>query len=156
MRIKWDYLHKAPHPYISIYLRVCAQSLSRVQLFMTLWTIAHQAPLSVGFFRQEYWSGLPFFSSRASFRPRDWTRVSCVSYISSWVTRWAIRKGPISILVNVYYYHYPHVTDWWLLQRLVRHWYLIILFFHKILLHQLTTFSVFLLITYCHNRGILA
>jgi len=31
---------------------------SRVQLFATLWTIAHQAPLSVGFSRQEYWSGI--------------------------------------------------------------------------------------------------
>ena len=34
------------------------QSLSRVQLFATLWTIAHQAPLSMRFSRQEYWSGL--------------------------------------------------------------------------------------------------
>ena len=33
---------------------------SHVQLFMTPWTVAHQAPLSVGFSRQEYWSGLPF------------------------------------------------------------------------------------------------
>ena len=33
---------------------------SRVQLFVTLWTIAHQSPLSMGFFRQEYWSGLSF------------------------------------------------------------------------------------------------
>ena len=32
---------------------------SCVQLFVTLWTIAHQAPLSMGFSRQEYWSGLP-------------------------------------------------------------------------------------------------
>ena len=32
---------------------------SRVQLFATLWTVAHQDPLSVGFSRQEYWSGLP-------------------------------------------------------------------------------------------------
>ena len=32
---------------------------SHVQLFMTLWTIALQAPLSMGFSRQEYWSGLP-------------------------------------------------------------------------------------------------
>ena len=32
---------------------------SRVQLFATLWTVAHQAPLSVGFSRREYWSGLP-------------------------------------------------------------------------------------------------
>ena len=32
---------------------------SRVRLFVTLWTVAHQAPLSMGFSRQEYWSGLP-------------------------------------------------------------------------------------------------
>ena len=32
---------------------------SCVQLFATLWTVAHQAPLSMGFSRQEYWSGLP-------------------------------------------------------------------------------------------------
>ena len=36
-----------------------AQSLSCVQLFATPWTAASQAPLSVGFSRQEYWSGLP-------------------------------------------------------------------------------------------------
>ena len=41
-------------------LRVCcAESLSHVWLSMTPWTIAHQAPLSMGFSRQEYWSGLP-------------------------------------------------------------------------------------------------
>ena len=33
---------------------------SHVQLFVTPWTVAHQASLSVGFSRQEYWSGLPF------------------------------------------------------------------------------------------------
>ena len=32
---------------------------SRVWLFATLWTVAHQASLSLGFSRQEYWSGLP-------------------------------------------------------------------------------------------------
>ena len=32
---------------------------SHVQLFVTLWTVAHQVPLSMGFSRQEYWSGLP-------------------------------------------------------------------------------------------------
>ena len=36
---------------------------SRVQLFLTLMTIARQVPLSMGFSRQEYWSGLPFPSS---------------------------------------------------------------------------------------------
>ena len=34
--------------------------LSRVRLFVTQWTVACQAPLSMGFSRQEYWSGLPF------------------------------------------------------------------------------------------------
>ena len=34
--------------------------LSRVQLFVMLWTVARQASLSMGFFRQEYWNGLPF------------------------------------------------------------------------------------------------
>ena len=36
------------------------KSLSRVQLFATPWTVAYQVPSSVGFSRQEYWSGLPF------------------------------------------------------------------------------------------------
>ena len=36
------------------------KSLSRVQLFVTPWTVAYQAPPSMGFSRQEYWSGLPF------------------------------------------------------------------------------------------------
>ena len=38
--------------------------LSHVQLFATSWTVAHQAPLSMGFSKQEYWSGLPFPSLR--------------------------------------------------------------------------------------------
>ena len=33
---------------------------SHVQLFSTPWTVAHQAPLSMEFSRQQYWSGLPF------------------------------------------------------------------------------------------------
>ena len=39
---------------------VCVCVLTRVQLFAIPWTVAHQAPLSMGFPRQEYWSGLPF------------------------------------------------------------------------------------------------
>ena len=41
---------------------VCAQSLSHIWHFETPWTVAHQAPLSMGFSRQGYWSGLPFTS----------------------------------------------------------------------------------------------
>ena len=41
-------------------LNVCAQSLSCIWLFATLWTVAHPAPLSMGIFRQEYQNWLPF------------------------------------------------------------------------------------------------
>ena len=43
-----------------IYMYSCAQSLSHFWLFVTPWRVAHQAPLSMGFSRQEYWSGSPF------------------------------------------------------------------------------------------------
>ena len=39
---------------------VCVKSLSRVRFFATPWTVARHAPLSMGFSKQEYWSGLPF------------------------------------------------------------------------------------------------
>ena len=39
---------------------VKVKSLSRVRLFATLWTVAHQAPPSMGFSRQEYWMGCHF------------------------------------------------------------------------------------------------
>ena len=41
-------------------MSVSMKSLSRVWLFATPWTVARQAPLSMGFSNQEYWSGLPF------------------------------------------------------------------------------------------------
>ena len=39
---------------------MCPRVLSRVRFFWTPWIIAHQAPLAMGFPRQEYWSGLLF------------------------------------------------------------------------------------------------
>ena len=47
---------------------------SREDSFAAAWTVAHQAPLSMGFPRQEYWNGL----SRQSSLPRDRTHISCV------------------------------------------------------------------------------
>ena len=41
-------------------MKVKAKSLSPVRLFGTPWTVAYQAPPSMGFSKQEYWSGLPF------------------------------------------------------------------------------------------------
>ena len=43
-------------------VKVKVKSLSRVRLFATAWTAAHQAPPSMRFSRQEYWSGLPLLS----------------------------------------------------------------------------------------------
>ena len=59
---------------VALNMLCCAQLLSDAQLFAILWTVVHQTPLSVGFSRQEYWSGLSFFSSGdlpdAGIKPR--------------------------------------------------------------------------------------
>ena len=46
-------------PFLLQWIKVKMKSLSCVQLSATPWTAAHQAPLSMGFSRQEYWSGVP-------------------------------------------------------------------------------------------------
>ena len=46
------------------------ESLSPLWLFATLWTVAHQAPLSMGFPKQEYWNGFPFYFPRDPPNPR--------------------------------------------------------------------------------------
>ena len=48
--------------------KVKVRSLSRVRLFTTPWTAAHQAPPSMGFSRQEYWSGVPSLSPKTHIR----------------------------------------------------------------------------------------
>ena len=60
----WDWSpgRKAAGRYISQDC-VRAKSLSLAQLFATLWTVTHKAPLSMGFFMQESWDGLPFSTS---------------------------------------------------------------------------------------------
>ena len=45
---------------LGLFTRVKVKSLSLVRLFATPWTVAYQAPPSMGFSRQEYWSGVPF------------------------------------------------------------------------------------------------
>ena len=54
------FLERAFSPKILFTKKVKVKSLSHVRLFVTSWTAAHQAPLSMGFSRQGYWSGLPF------------------------------------------------------------------------------------------------
>ena len=53
---------------------------SCVQLFANLWIIPHLTPLSKGFSRQEYWSGLPCPDPQDSPQLRDQTHVSCGSF----------------------------------------------------------------------------
>ena len=50
-----------------------------------IWTAAHQAPLSMGFSRQEYSCGFPCLSSRGSSQPRDQTRLSYISCSGRWI-----------------------------------------------------------------------
>ena len=49
--------------------KVKVKSLNHVQLLATPWTVAHQAPPSMGFSRQEYWNGLPFPSPQIHWFP---------------------------------------------------------------------------------------
>ena len=61
---------------------LAACSIAKVcSLFVTPWTVAHQALLSMEFSRQEYCSGLPFPSPRGSSPSRDQTCISCVCCI---------------------------------------------------------------------------
>ena len=48
------------NPLLFTHLNGNVKSLSHVRLFATTWTVAYQGPPSMGFSRQEYWSGLPF------------------------------------------------------------------------------------------------
>ena len=62
-------------PPVSYDCSICVFShFSRVPPFATLWTIAHQAPLLMGFSRQEYWNGLPFPSPGVLSHPAIKTR----------------------------------------------------------------------------------
>ena len=59
-----------------------AKSLSHVRLLVTPWTLAHQAPLSMGFSRQEYCSGLPRSPPGylgGGIEPRDRTQVTHIA-----------------------------------------------------------------------------
>ena len=62
--LKYKVILLVESKYLSFWVQIWYYKLSHVWFFVTPWTIAHQAPLSVEFFRQEYWSGLPFPSPR--------------------------------------------------------------------------------------------
>ena len=75
--------------------KVKVKSFSRAQLLATPWTAAYQAPLSMGFSRQEYWSGFCFLvgfkMTVLSFFP---------VYVASWITHniWSIKRKGIRVI----------------------------------------------------------
>ena len=106
---------------------VCACMLSCfscVQLFATLWTIAHQALLSMGLTRQEYCSGL-LCPPPGIFPTKDQTHLSCVSCIGRQVLYHYCHLGsPISmyLISNCHLnFHFPN-SLWWKWELLSRVW----------------------------------
>ena len=75
-------------PRLCVYLISC---LSCVWLLLTLWTVAHQAPLSMGFIGQEYCSGFPWPPSMGSSQPRDW---NCISVSTAMTGRFFTVEPP--------------------------------------------------------------
>ena len=69
-----------------------------VWLFATPWITAHQVPLSMGFSRQEYWSGLPC-PPPGDPRLRDQTQVSCI--ISRFFNNLETREAPLRARKNM-------------------------------------------------------
>ena len=61
--------------------KVKVKSLSRVQFFVTPWTAAHQAPPSMGFSRQEYWSGVPLPSPELLWEPPNFFKIQSIVVI---------------------------------------------------------------------------
>ena len=76
---------------------VCVCTHAQAQLCLTLatvWTVAHQAPLSMGFSRQKYWSRLPFPPLGDIPNPGIKPTSSCVSCIGRWfLYHWATREA---------------------------------------------------------------
>ena len=92
--------------------KVKVKLLSRVRLFATPWTVAHQAPPSMGFSKQEYWSGLPFPSPGdfpdPGIEPKSpaLQAVSCLS--GGFFTDWATRKA-LHVVKSIYLSIHTHI-----------------------------------------------
>ena len=75
----------------SLLLLLLLSRFSSVWLFVTLWTIAHQAPPSIEFSRQEYWSGLPFPSPGVFLtQGLNPSLLHCRKILYHWATREAL------------------------------------------------------------------
>ena len=65
--------------FMYMYACMLAQWHSRVQIFVNPWTAAHQAAQSMGFSRQEYWSGVPLPSLKNT---PGWTQIGVIHFIA--------------------------------------------------------------------------
>ena len=92
------------------------QWLTHMQFFGTPWTIAHQAPLSMGFSRQEYWSGWPFPSPGDV--PRQGTKPTSPCIGRQILYHWPTKKGQFFGYKEVIVFHcrdthsFPRSGDW--------------------------------------------
>ena len=91
--------------WLTVKVEVKVKSLSPFWLFATPWTVAYQAPPSMGFSRQEYWSGLPLSSPGDLLWSRDRTRVSCIP--GRRFNLWAIREPLAHVLVLIVKTSFP-------------------------------------------------
>ena len=99
---------------IHLIMHACVPScFSRVQLFATLWTVAHQASLFMGFSRQEYWSGLPCVPPGAlpnpGIEPVSLMSPALAGRLFTTSTTWEV---PMSLLYPVSNQVY-HITRVW-------------------------------------------
>ena len=99
-------------------MHACVPScFSRAQLFATLWAVAHQASLFMGFSRQEYWSGLPCIPPGAlpnpGIEPVSLMSPALAGRLFTTSTAW---EAPMSLLYPVSNLVH-HVTHVWCEQR---------------------------------------
>ena len=108
------------HSRHGVSMHVCVLSrFSCVRLFATLWTVIHQAPLSMGFSRQEYWSGLPFTSPGDLPNPGvEPVSLTSPALSTGFFTTSSTWESPCKYMYSVILtlmlwtgYHYPHSRD---------------------------------------------
>ena len=87
--------------------KVKVKSLSRVQLQATPWTAAYQAPPSMGFFKQEYWSGLPL----PLLMPKIWTPTPSQQPIPHVMLQWVFVVVVVQSLSHIWFFVIPWTVD---------------------------------------------
>ena len=99
-------------------VKVKGKSLSHARLLATPWAAAYQAPLSMGFSRQEYWSGVPLPSpcNRLRIINRGWWSYSCEKHLITWIKFASFAKNVwriIPCLVHQDFHWFIYVKCYW-------------------------------------------